>query len=104
MLRPVCRVVRVTMRHVAIPAILAGLILGASADDKEDVAKAAAKTRELENYKFKGKITVEGVPYLVEPVAYDGAYVKDRGFTATMGPFGSIFRLDKKVAVKDPDS
>jgi hypothetical protein len=89
------------MKHAA---ILLCLILGLAPDDKEDLAKAAAKTRELENYRFKGEITVTGVPFLAEPVAYDGAYVKDRGFLATMGPFGSIFRLDKKVAVKDPDS
>ena len=89
------------MKHAAVLALLA--ILPAP-DAKEDLAKAAARTRELENYKFKGEITVSGVPFLAEPVAYEGAFVKDRGFMATMGPFGSIFRLDKKVAVKDPDS
>jgi hypothetical protein len=73
-------------------------------DDKEDLAKAAAKTRELQNYEYKGRLSVDGVPFLADPIDYSGAYVKDRGFTAAMGPFGSIFRLDKKVAVKDPES
>ena len=86
-------------------AFLAAALLGASApDDKEDLAKAAEKTRELENYKFKGRLSVEGVPFLSEPIEYNGAYVKDKGFTASMGPVGTIFRLDKKIALKDPES
>jgi len=78
---------------------------GALPDEpKDELAKASEKTRGLENYKFKGKFEVEGVPFLPDPVEYNGAYVKDQGFTATLGPVGKIFRIDKKVAIQDPDS
>jgi hypothetical protein len=91
------------MTRIALAGLL-GFLLAAAPDDRDDLEKAAEKTRELENYGFKGRIKVEGVPFLADPVEYAGAYAKDRGFHATMGPFGSLFRLDKKVAVKDPES
>jgi hypothetical protein len=78
------------------------LIVAIPQDAKEELAKAAEKTRELENYAFKGRIRIEGVSFLPEPIEFNGAYVKDRGFSASMGPFGSLFRVDKKTAVKDP--
>ena len=84
--------------------VVAGLLMaGAPQDAKEDLAKAAEKSLELENYDFKGRLAVGGVPFLSEPIDYRGAYVKDQGLFAEMGAFGSIFRLDKKVAVKDPE-
>ena len=91
------------MKRIALAGLL-GFLLAAAPDDREDLEKAAERTRDLDNYGFKGRINVDGVPFLAEPVEYTGAYIKDRGFQATMGPFGSIFRLDKKVAVKDPES
>jgi FAD/FMN-containing dehydrogenase len=88
------------------PVLLCLFVVSASApqDDKADLAKAAEKTRELEKYAFKGRLSVDGVPFLADPIDYSGSYVKGSGFLASMGPFGSIFRLEKKVAVKDPDS
>lgn len=84
----------------AIVSLAAG---GALPDEaKDELAKAAVKTRGLENYKFKGKFEVEGVPFLPDPVEYSGAYVKDQAFTATLGPVGTIYRVDKKVAMQDP--
>src|SRR5688572_29273203 len=83
---------------------LAALLLIPVPDDKEDLAKAAEKTRAFDNYAFKGRLSVDGVPFLAEPIEYSGSFVKDKGFSAAMGPFGSIFRLEKKVAVKDPES
>jgi hypothetical protein len=88
------------MLRFALAVLLAATLVP---DDKEDLAKAAEKSRALENYAFKGRIAIDGVPFLPEPMEFAGAYVKDRGFTATMGPFGTVFKVDKKVAVKDPD-
>jgi len=91
-------------RRAAAGLLLAGiLIAGASQEEKSELAKAIEKTLALENYGFTGRLEVGGVPFLSEPIDYKGAYDKDRGFSAEMGPFGSIFRLEKKVAVKDPD-
>jgi len=93
------------IRPIALPILAVAALLGLRhPDDKEDVAKAAEKTRALENYKFKGKIAVDGVPFLAEPIDYTGAYVKDQGFTASIGPVGTIFRVGKKVAVKDTET
>lgn len=93
------------IRSIALPIVAAIALLGFRLpDEKEDVAKAAEKTRALENYRFKGKIAVDGVPFIAEPIDYTGAYVKDQGFTASMGPVGTIFRVDKKVAVKDAET
>jgi len=99
------RYVKDKMIRIAAAGMLAALLAAAAPpDDKEDLAKAAEKTRELENYKFKGRIAVDGVPFLAEPIDYSGSYAKDKGFTATLGPIGTIFRLGKKVAVKDAES
>jgi len=93
------------IRSITAPILAVSLLLGFRfADDKEDLAKAAEKTRALENYRFKGKIEVDGVPFISEPIDYTGSYVKDQGFIASMGPVGTIFRVEKKVAVKDAET
>ncbi len=92
------------MKSLATLGVAAALLAAAPVDEKEDLARAAEKTRELENYRFKGRLAVDGVPFLAEPIEISGTYVKDKGFTATMGPVGTIFRLDKKVAVKDAET
>ena len=85
--------------------ILAAALLGAqSPDAKEELAKAAEKTRALDNYKFKGRLVVDGIPFLPDPIDFSGSYAKDKGFTAGLGPIGTIFRLEKKVALKDPET
>lgn len=89
------------MTQLARAAVVAGLVVVAAApDDKQEVAKAAEKTGTLENYKFKGRIAVTGWDPLPDPIEITGQYAKDQGFTASMGSFGTIFRLDKKVAVR----
>ena len=92
------------MKFTAIALLVAFVGATPPPDTKEELAKAAEKTRELENYRFKGGFAVDGVPFLAEPVEFNGAFVKDKGFMASMGPVGTIFRLEKKVAVKDPET
>lgn len=92
------------MMPVALFVLAGALAQAALPDAREDLAKAAEKTRELENYRFKGRISVDGTPFLADPVELSGVYDKEKGFSASMGPFGALFRSGKKAAIKDPDS
>jgi len=54
--------------------VLSGL---ATADDKDDIAKAAKKTAESESYAFKMVTEIEGSPMPIDPIEFAGKFQKD---------------------------
>ena len=74
-------------------------------DDKEDLAKAAKKAAEVESYKFKMTIEVEGSPMPMDPIEFEGEFAK--GIThitgSVMGRDIDAYKKGKKVVTKNQD-
>ncbi len=71
---------------------------------KDDLSKASAKTAALENYKFSGTLEVDNMPMIPSPMDVAGSFVKDGAFHVETEILGPIYRVGKKVAMKDPET
>lgn len=92
------------MRLLTLLAAL-GAAVPAFADDKEDLAKAAAKAAALDSYAFKLEINVEAQAFQLpqQIPALEGKYQKDVGLHLTLGGQGEMFRQGSKIFVKQGD-
>lgn len=89
---------------LALSALLALPLAAQDPSPKEEVAKASTKTNALEKYAFKGLLEVENVPMIPGPMEVKGAFVKDNAFYVETEILGPVYRVGKKVVMKDPDT
>jgi hypothetical protein len=82
-------------------AMALGAAVPAFADDKEDLAKAAAKAAALESYALKLEINVEAQAFQLpqQIPALEGKYQNDVGLHLTVGDRGELFRQGSKTFV-----
>jgi len=88
--------------------LVAVLGIAAAADDKDDLLRAAQKAAEMESYAFKMTVEVEGGPMPMDPMEFEGKYVKDlatyvSGSIPMMGGDFEAYRNGKKTAFKGSD-
>jgi hypothetical protein len=80
-------------------------VIAAPFDDKEDLAKAAKKATEMESYKFKMTIELEGLPMVQGPIEFSGEYAK--GVSHISGEFNGqefeAYKKGKKTANKNQE-
>ncbi len=84
-------------------AAVAGMAGAASADDKEDLGKAAKKVAELESYTFKQDVQVEsplGALGAGLVPSMDGKFQKEVGLYIKAGDRGEFFRAGEKSFVR----
>ncbi len=78
---------------------------------KDEVAKAAKKTAEVESYTFKLEVEIEGSPMPMDPMTFEGKHQKDVAthITGSISFGGQSYDIDawkkgEKNVYKDPQS
>ncbi len=84
---------------------LSRTVTAAPFDDKEDLAKAAKKATEMESYKFKMTMELEGVPMAQGPIEFTGEHQKDTTHISgeVNGQEFEAYKKGKKAATKGQD-